>query len=212
MNNPLNWSTPPPTDMLWTTQSTRDQREKYQWCVVVCFQSEMGNEMPSPSESSKDLFQSFLLTINLKEGRNLVIRDRCGKNRPYTLLTSCVYQRVTQSLWLWMWYCFVVWHFYYLYFHRGYGLFCVLGKVFFWKLAHVFLLAYQKPQSLVSPVKNIYPRYCFAGEEIGELCHFTKGNKLFPLIRELSVDLSFSRFCILSRSGSISDLSLWELS
>ncbi|XP_074521891.1 multiple C2 and transmembrane domain-containing protein 2-like isoform X2 [Halichoeres trimaculatus] len=45
--------------------------------------SEMGNEIPSPSESSKELFQSFLLTINLKEGRNLVIRDRCGTSDPY---------------------------------------------------------------------------------------------------------------------------------
>ncbi|KAL3065987.1 hypothetical protein OYC64_016011 [Pagothenia borchgrevinki] len=45
--------------------------------------SEMGNESPSVSEGIKDSTRSFLLTINLKEGRNLVIRDRCGTSDPY---------------------------------------------------------------------------------------------------------------------------------
>ncbi|XP_041639957.1 multiple C2 and transmembrane domain-containing protein 2-like isoform X2 [Cheilinus undulatus] len=44
--------------------------------------SEMGNETPTVLEN-RDLSQSFLLTINLKEGRNLVIRDRCGTSDPY---------------------------------------------------------------------------------------------------------------------------------
>ncbi|XP_061621043.1 multiple C2 and transmembrane domain-containing protein 2-like isoform X3 [Phyllopteryx taeniolatus] len=34
-------------------------------------------------EGSKESLRSFLLTINLKEGRNLVIRDRCGTSDPY---------------------------------------------------------------------------------------------------------------------------------
>ncbi|XP_042340112.1 multiple C2 and transmembrane domain-containing protein 2-like isoform X2 [Plectropomus leopardus] len=45
--------------------------------------SEMGNDTPSVSEGIRDLPRSFLLTINLKEGRNLVIRDRCGTSDPY---------------------------------------------------------------------------------------------------------------------------------
>ncbi|KAF0043554.1 hypothetical protein F2P81_004891 [Scophthalmus maximus] len=44
---------------------------------------EMGNESPSVSESIRDPPRSFLLTINLKEGRNLVVRDRCGTSDPY---------------------------------------------------------------------------------------------------------------------------------
>uniref|UniRef100_A0A8C4NM49 C2 domain-containing protein n=1 Tax=Dicentrarchus labrax TaxID=13489 RepID=A0A8C4NM49_DICLA len=43
----------------------------------------MGNESFSVSENTRDLSRSFLLTINLKEGRNLVIRDRCGTSDPY---------------------------------------------------------------------------------------------------------------------------------
>lgn len=31
------------------------------------------------SDSVRDPLRSFLLTINLKEGHNLVVRDRCGK-------------------------------------------------------------------------------------------------------------------------------------
>ncbi|XP_060890843.1 multiple C2 and transmembrane domain-containing protein 2 isoform X1 [Labrus mixtus] len=46
-------------------------------------QVEGGSETPSVSENSGDLSRSFLLTINLKEGRNLVIRDRCGTSDPY---------------------------------------------------------------------------------------------------------------------------------
>lgn len=38
----------------------------------------MSNE--TVSENIRDPPRSFLLTINLKEGRNLVIRDRCGKD------------------------------------------------------------------------------------------------------------------------------------
>ncbi|XP_023285470.1 multiple C2 and transmembrane domain-containing protein 2 isoform X1 [Seriola lalandi dorsalis] len=45
--------------------------------------SEMGNETLSMSESIRDHSRSFLLTINLREGRNLVIRDRCGTSDPY---------------------------------------------------------------------------------------------------------------------------------
>ncbi|XP_050932350.1 LOW QUALITY PROTEIN: multiple C2 and transmembrane domain-containing protein 2-like [Lates calcarifer] len=44
---------------------------------------EMGNETLSVSENIRDPPRSFLLTINLKEGRNLVIRDRCGTSDPY---------------------------------------------------------------------------------------------------------------------------------
>ncbi|XP_029953736.1 multiple C2 and transmembrane domain-containing protein 2-like isoform X2 [Salarias fasciatus] len=46
-------------------------------------QSEMGNAALGASEPSQDLSRSFLLTVNLKEGRNLVIRDRCGTSDPY---------------------------------------------------------------------------------------------------------------------------------
>ncbi|KAI3377631.1 hypothetical protein L3Q82_008791 [Scortum barcoo] len=46
-------------------------------------QSEMGNETLSVSENVRSPLRSFLLTINLKEGRNLVIRDRCGTSDPY---------------------------------------------------------------------------------------------------------------------------------
>ncbi|KAF1392383.1 hypothetical protein PFLUV_G00027280 [Perca fluviatilis] len=44
---------------------------------------EMGNEVLSVSENIRDPPRSFLLTIHLKEGRNLVIRDRCGTSDPY---------------------------------------------------------------------------------------------------------------------------------
>ncbi|XP_026149166.1 multiple C2 and transmembrane domain-containing protein 2 isoform X2 [Mastacembelus armatus] len=44
---------------------------------------DMGNEALNVSESNRDSPRSFLLTINLKEGRNLVIRDRCGTSDPY---------------------------------------------------------------------------------------------------------------------------------
>ncbi|XP_071344283.1 multiple C2 and transmembrane domain-containing protein 2-like isoform X2 [Trachinotus anak] len=45
--------------------------------------SEMGNETLSVSGSIRDHSRSFLLTINLREGCNLVIRDRCGTSDPY---------------------------------------------------------------------------------------------------------------------------------
>ncbi|TKS69726.1 Multiple C2 and transmembrane domain-containing protein 2 [Collichthys lucidus] len=45
--------------------------------------SEMADETPAMSESIRFPSRSFLLTINLKEGRNLVIRDRCGTSDPY---------------------------------------------------------------------------------------------------------------------------------
>uniref|UniRef100_A0A8D0AE16 Multiple C2 and transmembrane domain-containing protein 2-like n=1 Tax=Sander lucioperca TaxID=283035 RepID=A0A8D0AE16_SANLU len=51
--------------------------------VYVCVQCEMGNEVPSVSENIRDPPRSFLLTIHLKEGHNLVIRDRCGTSDPY---------------------------------------------------------------------------------------------------------------------------------
>ncbi|XP_067105611.1 multiple C2 and transmembrane domain-containing protein 2 [Osmerus mordax] len=44
---------------------------------------EMGSEALSVSESVRELQRSYLLSINLKEGRNLVIRDRCGTSDPY---------------------------------------------------------------------------------------------------------------------------------
>ncbi|XP_041836944.1 multiple C2 and transmembrane domain-containing protein 2 isoform X2 [Melanotaenia boesemani] len=44
---------------------------------------EMGNEAVSVPENIQDPPRSFLLTIHLKEGRNLVIRDRCGTSDPY---------------------------------------------------------------------------------------------------------------------------------
>ncbi|XP_028289958.1 multiple C2 and transmembrane domain-containing protein 2 isoform X2 [Gouania willdenowi] len=44
---------------------------------------EMSNEIGSGMDNSQDLGRYFLLTINLKEGHNLVIRDRCGTSDPY---------------------------------------------------------------------------------------------------------------------------------
>ncbi|KAM4592988.1 multiple C2 and transmembrane domain-containing protein 2-like isoform 3-T5 [Odontesthes bonariensis] len=46
-------------------------------------QFEMGKKTASVSEGIQDSPRSFLVTINLKEGRNLVIRDRCGTSDPY---------------------------------------------------------------------------------------------------------------------------------
>uniref|UniRef100_A0A673A0D1 Multiple C2 and transmembrane domain-containing protein 2-like n=1 Tax=Sphaeramia orbicularis TaxID=375764 RepID=A0A673A0D1_9TELE len=43
----------------------------------------MGSETLNVSENIRDPPRSFLLTINLKEGRSLVIRDRCGTSDPY---------------------------------------------------------------------------------------------------------------------------------
>ncbi|XP_049573017.1 multiple C2 and transmembrane domain-containing protein 2 [Syngnathus scovelli] len=45
--------------------------------------SQCNMESSSNFEGSRDSLSSFLLTINLKEGRNLVIRDRCGTSDPY---------------------------------------------------------------------------------------------------------------------------------
>lgn len=59
--------------------------------LFLCVQCEMGNEAVSMSETVKDPPRSYLLTINLKEGRNLVIRDRCGKELISTAKTQlCV--------------------------------------------------------------------------------------------------------------------------
>uniref|UniRef100_A0AAX7SCT0 C2 domain-containing protein n=1 Tax=Astatotilapia calliptera TaxID=8154 RepID=A0AAX7SCT0_ASTCA len=44
---------------------------------------EMDNEAVNMSESARDSQRSYLLTVNLKEGHNLVIRDRCGTSDPY---------------------------------------------------------------------------------------------------------------------------------
>uniref|UniRef100_A0A4W6G3B5 Multiple C2 domains, transmembrane 2b n=1 Tax=Lates calcarifer TaxID=8187 RepID=A0A4W6G3B5_LATCA len=52
-------------------------------CNQICYCFAMGNETLSVSENIRDPPRSFLLTINLKEGRNLVIRDRCGTSDPY---------------------------------------------------------------------------------------------------------------------------------
>ncbi|CAG03084.1 unnamed protein product [Tetraodon nigroviridis] len=41
-----------------------------------------GSESAGVWGNSRGLHRSFLLTIHLKEGRNLVIRDRCGKDAP----------------------------------------------------------------------------------------------------------------------------------
>ncbi|KAM3625503.1 uncharacterized protein V6R79_013103 [Siganus canaliculatus] len=46
-------------------------------------QGEMDHESPGLGDSVRMLRRSYLLTINLKEGRNLVIRDRCGTSDPY---------------------------------------------------------------------------------------------------------------------------------
>lgn len=46
----------------------------------------MDNEAVNMSESARDSQRSYLLTVNLKEGRNLVIRDRCGKELISALL------------------------------------------------------------------------------------------------------------------------------
>lgn len=54
--------------------------------LLLCVQSEMGSKSPNVSESTRDSPRSFLLTINLKEGCNLVIRDRCGKTIILTIL------------------------------------------------------------------------------------------------------------------------------
>uniref|UniRef100_A0A8C6P1B9 Multiple C2 domains, transmembrane 2b n=1 Tax=Nothobranchius furzeri TaxID=105023 RepID=A0A8C6P1B9_NOTFU len=43
----------------------------------------MGVETELVPENNSDLRRSFLLNIHLKEGRNLVIRDRCGTSDPY---------------------------------------------------------------------------------------------------------------------------------
>lgn len=40
----------------------------------------MFSETESPSDNVQDRPRSYLLTINLKEGHNLVIRDRCGND------------------------------------------------------------------------------------------------------------------------------------
>uniref|UniRef100_A0A8C7IUK8 Multiple C2 domains, transmembrane 2b n=1 Tax=Oncorhynchus kisutch TaxID=8019 RepID=A0A8C7IUK8_ONCKI len=53
--------------------------------IYVLQQFEMGSptEMLSVSDSTRESQRSYLLSINLKEGRNLVIRDRCGTSDPY---------------------------------------------------------------------------------------------------------------------------------
>lgn len=51
----------------------------------VSAQCEMANETESMSNNVQDLPRSFLLHINLKEGRNLAVRDRCGKNQTILL-------------------------------------------------------------------------------------------------------------------------------
>uniref|UniRef100_A0A7N6F7S8 C2 domain-containing protein n=1 Tax=Anabas testudineus TaxID=64144 RepID=A0A7N6F7S8_ANATE len=48
-----------------------------------CNDTNQSNETLSVLENIRDTPRSFLLTISLKEGRNLVIRDRCGTSDPY---------------------------------------------------------------------------------------------------------------------------------
>lgn len=57
-------------------------------CVCVQLQYEASNESHGAVEQPKVAARSFLLTIKLKEGRNLVIRDRCGKVCPFQATTS----------------------------------------------------------------------------------------------------------------------------
>lgn len=45
------------------------------WFQVLDMAGESGNV----GENNKEPQKSYLLSINLKEGRGLVIRDRCGK-------------------------------------------------------------------------------------------------------------------------------------
>uniref|UniRef100_A0A674CKD7 Multiple C2 and transmembrane domain-containing protein 2-like n=1 Tax=Salmo trutta TaxID=8032 RepID=A0A674CKD7_SALTR len=47
------------------------------------FNPPVPTEMLSVSGSTRESQRSYLLSINLKEGRNLVIRDRCGTSDPY---------------------------------------------------------------------------------------------------------------------------------
>uniref|UniRef100_A0A8K9WQA6 Multiple C2 domains, transmembrane 2b n=1 Tax=Oncorhynchus mykiss TaxID=8022 RepID=A0A8K9WQA6_ONCMY len=53
--------------------------------IYVLQQFEIGSptEMLSVSDSTRESQRSYLLSINLKQGRNLVIRDRCGTSDPY---------------------------------------------------------------------------------------------------------------------------------
>ncbi|XP_007246197.2 multiple C2 and transmembrane domain-containing protein 2 isoform X1 [Astyanax mexicanus] len=44
---------------------------------------DMSGETGSIGESQRELQKSYLLCINLREGRDLVIRDRCGTSDPY---------------------------------------------------------------------------------------------------------------------------------
>ncbi|XP_056135240.1 multiple C2 and transmembrane domain-containing protein 2-like [Lampris incognitus] len=44
---------------------------------------EMGSETLNGAENIRETPRSFLLTVNLKRGQNLVIRDRCGTSDPY---------------------------------------------------------------------------------------------------------------------------------
>ncbi|XP_007549154.1 multiple C2 and transmembrane domain-containing protein 2 isoform X1 [Poecilia formosa] len=46
-------------------------------------QAELVMEPESPSNNVQDLPRSYLLSITLKEGHNLVVRDRCGTSDPY---------------------------------------------------------------------------------------------------------------------------------
>ncbi|XP_034041068.1 multiple C2 and transmembrane domain-containing protein 2 isoform X2 [Thalassophryne amazonica] len=70
-------------------------------------QGEMANEGESVADKIGELPRSFLLTVNLKEGHNLVIRDRCGTSDPYvkfklegkTLYKSKVIYKSLNPIW-----------------------------------------------------------------------------------------------------------------
>lgn len=70
-------------------------------------QVDMFSETESPLDSVQDLRRSYLLNINLKEGHNLVIRDRCGTSDPYvkfkfegkTIFKSKVVQKNLNPTW-----------------------------------------------------------------------------------------------------------------
>lgn len=62
----------------------------------------MDNDAVNMSESARDSQRSYLLTVNLKEGRNLVIRDRCGKELISALQLSFLFQIIVYFTLKWL--------------------------------------------------------------------------------------------------------------